>query len=139
MRYLSSLLANMRIPMSIRNFPRLVSMAVVFLTAACSVLTPYKLPIQQGNIVTAESIAKLKSGMTKNQVTQVLGTPMVNDVFHVNRWDYVHYLNKRGTMSEQNHLALIFEDGKLAGLLGEKVPVLEPMSVPIAHEPAETK
>ena len=114
--------------MSTRFLPRVAALSWLVLIAACSALTPYKLPIQQGNIVSAEAVAKLKSGMTKNQAAQVLGTALLNDIFHANRWDYVHYLSKRGNMSTKNHVALIFEDEKLARLVGEGVPALEPMA-----------
>jgi outer membrane protein assembly factor BamE len=121
--------------MPIRTLCRFLLIGWSALMAACSALTPYKLPIQQGNIVAAESLTKLKSGMSKNQVVQVLGTPMVNDVFHANRWDYVHYVSKRGTMFDKNHIALIFEDEKLARLVGDNIPALEPM--PAIESPAE--
>ena len=114
--------------MSTRFLPRVAALSWFVLIAACSALTPYKLPIQQGNIVSAEAVAKLKSGMSKNQAAQALGTPLINDLFHANRWDYVHYLSKRGNMSEKNHVALIFEDEKLARLVGKGVPALEPMA-----------
>ena len=117
-------------PMPIRFPQRLVSIALVIFAAGCSALTPYKLPIQQGNVVSAESLAKLKSGMSKNQAAQILGTPLVNDVFHANRWDYVHYLNKRGKISGQNHIALIFEDEKLSRVVGAGAPMLAPMAAP---------
>jgi outer membrane protein assembly factor BamE len=130
--------------MLIHLHKQLVSIAVVIFAAGCSALTPYRLPIQQGNIVSAEALAKLKSGMSKNQTAQILGTPLVNDVFHANRWDYVHYLNKRGKMLDQNHVALIFEDEKLSRLIGQNIPALEPMAepqlpdaAPEAKEPAE--
>ena len=133
--------------MSIRFLFRVLPPVLVVLIAACTTLTPYKLPIQQGNIVSDESLTKLKSGMTKNQAAQVLGTALLNDVFHANRWDYVHYLSKRGNMSEKHHVALIFEDEKLARLVGEGVPALEPMAAtelpaaapaaPEAEDPAE--
>ncbi len=132
--------------MPIRFLQHLVPIAIVVFAAGCSALTPYKLPIQQGNIVSEGSLAKLKSGMSKNQAAQILGTPLVNDVFHANRWDYVHYLNKRGKMSEQNHVALIFEEEKLARLVGDGVPALTPMAEselptaePEAQVPVETK
>ena len=117
-------------PMPIRFPQRLVSIALVIFAAGCSALTPYKLPIQQGNVVSAESLAKLKSGMSKNQAAQILGTPLVNDVFHANRWDYVHYLNKRGKISGQNHIALIFENEKLSRVTGAGAPTLAPMAAP---------
>ena len=135
--------------MSTRFLLRGAVLGGLVLTAACSALTPYKLPVQQGNIVSAEAVAKLKSGMSKNQAAQALGTPLLNDLFHANRWDYVHYLSKRGNMSEKNHLALIFEDEKLARVVGEGVPTLEPMAAPElpavapaepeVKEPSETK
>ena len=111
--------------MSTRFLPRVAALSWFVLIAACNALTPYKLPIQQGNIVSAEAVAKLKSGMSKNQAAQALGTPLLNDLFHANRWDYVHYLSKRGNMSEKHHVALIFEDEKLARLVGKGVPALE--------------
>ncbi len=116
--------------MSTRFLLRGAVLGGLVLTAGCSALTPYKLPIQQGNIVSVEAVAKLKSGMSKNQAAQALGTPLLNDLFHANRWDYVHYLSKRGNMSEKNHIALIFEDEKLARIVGEGVPTLEPMAAP---------
>ena len=122
--------------MSNHVLQRAIWVGVVLIASACTYLTPYKLPIQQGNIVESESLAKLKSGMSKNQAAQVLGTPLLNDIFHANRWDYVHYLNKRGRMSEQKHVALIFEDEKLARLVGDAVPALEPMAAPAEPPPA---
>ncbi len=105
-----------------------IGLAISF--AACTYVTPYKLPIQQGNIIESESLPKLKSGMSKNQAAQVLGTPLLNDIFHANRWDYVHYLNRRGRISERKHMALIFEEEKLVRLVGDDVPALAPMAVP---------
>ena len=72
--------------------------------ASCGVvpfLTPYKMDIRQGNFVTPQMREKLKLGMSRQQVRYVLGTPMVNDVFHGNRWDYVYRLEHGGKMVEQ--------------------------------------
>lgn len=52
-------------------------------------LTPYKVPIQQGNVVTREQLAQIKPGMPREQVRDVLGSPMLTDVFHAQRWDFV--------------------------------------------------
>ena len=116
--------------MSKHVFQRMVWVGVALFATSCTYLTPYKLPIQQGNIIESESLSKLKSGMSKNQAAQVLGTALLNDIFHANRWDYVHYLNKRGNMLEQKHVVLIFEEEKLARLVGDGVPALAPMAVP---------
>lgn len=59
-----------------------------------SKLTPYKVDIQQGNFVSSEMLSKLKPGMTKEQVRFVLGTPLLTDMFHANRWDYLFRLQK---------------------------------------------
>ena len=83
------------------------------LLASCSylsspVLSPYKMDIRQGNYVTAEMREKLKLGMSKHQVRYVLGTPMVSDVFHGNRWDYVYRLEQHGKGVEEHQLTLYF-------------------------------
>ena len=122
--------------MSNHLLQRVMWVGLVLIVSACTYITPYKLPIQQGNIIVSESLAKLKSGMSKNQAAQALGTPLLNDIFHANRWDYVHYLNKRGRISEQKHVALIFEEEKLARLVGDGVSALEPMAVPEEPAPA---
>ena len=75
--------------------------------ASCSylsvpVLAPYKMDIRQGNYLTAEMREKLKLGMTKQQVRYVLGTPMISDAFHGNRWDYPYRLEQRGTLVEKH-------------------------------------
>ena len=57
---------------------------------ACFSIPVHKLDIQQGNVVTQEMVDKLKPGMTRAQVRFVLGTPLVTDTFHRNRWDYFY-------------------------------------------------
>src|SRR5687767_14106840 len=54
-------------------------------------ITPYRMEIQQGNFVSQEMVSQLKPGMTREQVRFILGTPMVTDVFHPERWDYVYW------------------------------------------------
>ncbi|MDH4235485.1 MAG: outer membrane protein assembly factor BamE [Gallionella sp.] len=84
------------------------------LLASCSGwLTPYKMDIRQGNLVTPEMREKLKTGMTKPQVRYVLGTPTISDVFHGNRWDYVYRLEHEGQVIEKQNLILHFEGENL--------------------------
>jgi outer membrane protein assembly factor BamE len=88
------------------------------LLSSCSylhvpVLAPYKMDIRQGNYVTPEMREKLRPGMTRAQVRYVLGTPMINDAFHGNRWDYVYRLAQQGAVVETQHLALYFENDRL--------------------------
>lgn len=95
--------------------------------AACSsvprIVTEYRIDVQQGNVVSQEMAAQLKPGLTKDQVRFVLGTPLLMDIFHEDRWDYVYRLEKgRGGEVEQRRLSVFFDkDGKLARLGGDVV------------------
>jgi len=98
----------------------------------------YKLDIQQGNVVTQEMVDKLKPGMTRAQVRYVLGTPLVQDAFHQNRWDYFYSL-KKGTdgVAETRRLTLIFKDDVLQNVQGDVATRQgEPSPAPAANKPA---
>lgn len=98
--------------------PFLALAAAAFLAACVPV---YRMDIQQGNVVTQEMVAKLKKGMTRDQVRFALGTPLLADPFHPNRWDYVYRFERRGRLEEQRTLTVIFEDDRLARLEGDVV------------------
>ena len=92
-------------------------LALPFL-AACGLapsLTPYRMEIQQGNYITQEMVAQLKPGLTRDQVRFVLGTPLVSDIFHEERWDYV-FVRQRANSRDSNRsdaasrLAAVFAD-----------------------------
>ena len=94
----------------------------MLLLASCSyvpAISPYKIDIQQGNVVTQEMVSKLKPGMTKSQTKFVLGTPLITDAFHADRWDYVYLLNKGGKLLEQRKLTVVFEGDVLKRLEGD--------------------
>lgn len=82
-------------------------------------LKPYKIDIQQGNVVTQEMISKLRPGMTRSQVKFVMGTALVTDPFHPERWDYFYKFDKGGKPREERRLTLVFEEDKLARVLGD--------------------
>lgn len=91
----------------------------------------YRIEIQQGNYVTQEMVAQLKNGMTREQVRYVLGTPLVTDIFHADRWDYVFYRERSGGDFEQRRLAVFFDkEGRLVRLEGDVIPAREGASVP---------
>jgi outer membrane protein assembly factor BamE len=97
------------------------------LLASCSsfsvpLVAPYKMDIRQGNFVTPDMREKLKIGMTKPQVRYVLGTPMINDAFHGNRWDYVYRLERDGKVIEQQNLTLYFEGENLVRVVDGNQP-----------------
>lgn len=84
-------------------------------------LTPYRIDVRQGNYVTPEMAAQLKPGQTKDQVRFILGTPLLTDVFHADRWDYVYYFKPGHGPAEQRRLAVHFADGKLSRVGGDVV------------------
>jgi outer membrane protein assembly factor BamE len=98
-------------------------------------ITPHKIDIQQGNVVTQDMVAKLKPGMSKSQVRFALGTPLVLDPFHDNRWDYVYVQQKRGRVIEQRRIVVLFADDKLLRIEGDVVPAA-PAAAAQAQSPA---
>jgi outer membrane protein assembly factor BamE len=118
-----------------------LALFLVSLLAGCgswnpiNVITPHRIEIQQGNVVTQEMLAKLKPGMTPSQVRFVLGTPLVVDPFRDNRWDYVFTLKQKGKVVEQRRVTVVFEQGVLKGIEGDMVPAAVPAEPP-AEAPA---
>jgi len=88
-------------------------------TAVGDFFKPYRIDVRQGNFVTQEMVSQLKSGMTRDQVRFVLGTPLVTDVFHSDRWDYIYRFQPGKGSLQERRLTVIFEDGKLARLEGD--------------------
>ncbi|MDR3389871.1 MAG: outer membrane protein assembly factor BamE [Rudaea sp.] len=88
-----------------------------FTIGACSPI--YKLDIQQGNLLTKSLVDSLKPGMTKRQVTLVMGSPSVISPFDQNRWDYVSTLRKGNGRMDHKDLTLYFENDALARIEGD--------------------
>jgi len=101
---------------------------IILLLPGCSyvpaipTLAPYKIDIQQGNYVTQDMVAKLKPGMSRSQVRFALGTPLVADPFHADRWDYVYMLHKKGDLVEQRLVTVLFKGDQLDRIEGDVVP-----------------
>jgi outer membrane protein assembly factor BamE len=70
-------------------------------------------------------VAKLKPGMSRSQVRFALGTPLVTDPFHPDRWDYVYVMQKKGKVVEQRRIIVVFKDDKLTHIEGDVVPAKE--------------
>lgn len=85
-------------------------------------LTPYRPDIQQGNFVSKEMLAQLRNGMTPEQVRFVLGTPLLTDMFHADRWDYVFRLQSGKGDVTQSRVVLFFKDNRLARWEGGDLP-----------------
>lgn len=77
------------------------------------VLTPYRIDVVQGNVVTKEQMARVKPGMTRDQVRAVLGSPLLADAFHANRWDYIFTIRRQGTEPQRRSVVLEFEADRL--------------------------
>ena len=99
----------------------LAGLAVLPACTPPQIFQPYRMDIQQGNYISQDMVAQLKIGMTKEQVRYVLGTPLVADIFHADRWDYVYYYDPRRGQRESRKIAVVFENGKLTRLLGDVV------------------
>ena len=93
---------------------------LLFLAVAAAVLAGgsgcvYRPNISQGNIVEEEDLDQVKVGMTRNQVRFLLGTPMIDDPFHANRWDYVYYVKiGRKDATGQRWVTILFEDDSVS-------------------------
>lgn len=106
---------------------RSILFLVLPLLAACSnnpesrSWVTHRVDVRQGNLVTQEMVAQLKPGQTKDQVRFILGTPLVADIFHADRWDYVYRFQPGmlGTDAEQRHLIVYFEKNRLIRLAGD--------------------
>jgi outer membrane protein assembly factor BamE len=109
---------------------KLLTLPLVLAFAGCkqlpdvpTIISPYKIDIQQGNVVTQEMLAKLKVGMTRAQVRFALGSPLVVDPFRTDRWDYVYSFQKQGKEAERRRVTVIFDEDKLVRIAGDVVPV----------------
>jgi len=91
------------------------------------ILRPYRPDVQQGNIVTKDMVEQLRPGMTRDQVRFLLGTPMLTDIFHQDRWDYTYYLRRKNGDTQIRKLSVMFADGKLDRFNSDAMPA-EPLA-----------
>ncbi|RCX28314.1 outer membrane protein assembly factor BamE [Thioalbus denitrificans] len=112
-----------------------LAFALALLLGGCStdakIPGVYRIDVQQGNVVTQEDVNKLEPGMTKRQVRFLLGTPLIVDVFHQDRWDYYYSMRpgSLGGKKERQHVVLFFENDRLVRLEGDLRP-----GVPVAAD-----
>lgn len=109
--------------------PRFATGILVLCTlSACSsvphIVTEYRIDVQQGNVLTQEMVAQLRPGLTKDQVRFILGTPVLIDMFHANRWDYFYWFKKGNSRTAETRRFSAFFDteGKLVRVTGDVVP-----------------
>ncbi|MGZ8259021.1 MAG: outer membrane protein assembly factor BamE [Caldimonas sp.] len=82
------------------------------------VVTPYRVEVVQGNVVTSEQVGLVKPGQTRAQVRDVLGSPLLADPFHVDRWDYVFTIRRQGAAPQLRRVVVRFKDDALVSVEG---------------------
>ena len=90
-----------------------LSFIVILCISSCSSLSPYKVPILQGNIFEEEDLEKLSEGLTKEQVQFIFGTALIKDPFHSNRWDYYYSIQVGDEVLDEMKLSINFNDDGL--------------------------
>jgi outer membrane protein assembly factor BamE len=83
---------------------------------------PYRIEVVQGNFVSKEQVEQLKPGMEREEVRDLLGTPMLTSAFHENRWDYVFTMKRQGVEPQQRKLTLFFKGDALEKFEGDTMP-----------------
>ncbi|CAM8672175.1 OlmA Outer membrane lipoprotein OmlA (small protein A) [Comamonadaceae bacterium] len=89
---------------------------------ALGVMTPYKIDIVQGNVVTREQLAVLRVGMPRAIAQDVLGTPLLTSVFHADRWDYVFTLKRQGSEPQARKVTVFFANDAISRIEADELP-----------------
>jgi outer membrane protein assembly factor BamE len=85
-------------------------------------ITPYRIEIVQGNVVTSEQVARVKPGMNRAQVRDLLGTPLLTDPFHGERWDYLFSIRRKGTEYQQRSVVVWFDGDSMRSIEAPDLP-----------------
>lgn len=96
--------------------PRWDSLPSITGEKVLGLLTPYRVEVVQGNVLTKEMVARVKPGMPKAQVRDLLGSPLLTDIFHESRWDYVFTIRRQGAPAQQRLVVALFDGDKLKSL-----------------------
>ena len=121
------------------NLRRLFILLALICTACGTALPsvkPFKLEVQQGNVVTSKMLLQLRPGMTKSQVRFIMGTPLIQDSFHGKRWDYAYQLREGGKLKEQRRVILDFENDLLKTVRGDVMAAGSPEAAAFAAKDA---
>ncbi len=103
-----------------RRLSFIIALSMTVLLSGC--IRTYKIDIQQGNVVSAEQLEQLKQGMTKREVRYLLGTPMVVDPFHTDRWEY-YYSFRAGSSKQAEHrrITIVFDNEAFRAIQGDVI------------------
>lgn len=129
-----------------KTLPNIIALFACLWLGACSIADwrlVHRIDVQQGNVIDQDMLNQLRPGMTRRQVQFVLGSPMVADVFHQDRWDYIYRMQTGAGELETEHVTLYFEEDvldRISGTLhpetvaGEAVPAREQVTLVVPPE-----
>ena len=126
----------MRYFINLRRLFILLSLICTACGTALPSIKPFKLEVQQGNVVTSKMLLQLRPGMTKSQVRFIMGTPLIQDSFHGKRWDYAYQLREGGKLKEQRRVILDFENDLLKTVRGDVMAAGSPEAAAFAAKDA---
>jgi outer membrane protein assembly factor BamE len=101
-------------------------------------ILPYKPDVVQGNVVTTEQISMIKPGMNRTQVRDILGTPLISDPFHAQRWDYVFSMKRQGYEPIQRTFFVVFDGDAVEKVEAPVLPTENEFVTLIARHPLPT-
>ncbi len=105
---------------------RIIAPLYLLLLSGCSWAPSWgvhKIDINQGNALTQDMVEKLKPGQTRQQVRAILGTPLLADIYHANRWDYIYEYHYQGKLLARRQFRVFFETDKLSRWEGDEQPI----------------
>jgi outer membrane protein assembly factor BamE len=115
----------------------LAIVASLSLSACTTILTNlpgvYTVDVQQGNMIDQDMVNQLRPNMTKRQVLYIMGSPMLTDYFHQNRWDFIYSTQLNGGERQQKRISLFFENDQVVGIQGDFRPGETPATKPSAE------
>lgn len=127
-----------------RPLATLLPLAACLLLAGCESLqrtdsfmgfiTPYRIDIVQGNVVTEEQAALIKPGATRQQVRDAFGTPLLSDPFHADRWDYIFTLRRPGTELTHRSIVVLFDGDIVKSIEAPELPTEREFVASISHD-----
>jgi outer membrane protein assembly factor BamE len=145
-------------PRKLRRLPwrSLAALSLLVLTSACSsvsawapqlsspetlfgVLKPYRIEVVQGNVMTQETMAQVQPGLGRSQVLQILGAPLLMDIFHQDRWDYVFTITKQGVAPQKRRISLFFKGDTLDRIEADALPTEQEFVAAVDRAPTAIK
>jgi outer membrane protein assembly factor BamE len=109
----------------------LVGALAIGLLSGCGSLGPYRYNIPQGNYVTLDAVKQVKTGMTREQVRQILGSPLIADPFRLDRWDYVFYFQFADGKTDSRRATVTFAQNVVAKVEATELPESESTDDPV--------